>query len=394
MKPIKKYFNIYLFINILLRNTFEIICDKKQNCSECSLCGKNNNDYCSCSFDNSFCKNEENDITFISDFLFSYDGCQKPNSEFYDICGASDINLEFNVKNSIKFSSQNSKDILCYYNIINNNINNILNINIRKENGNFVDLSIFLVYYLNNGNIQISSILNINGKTDFNYNLTESYVEKISLYVSIQDALNIGDVSIDFYLEANSITKISKKISSNKIITIIFIILSSIFGVAILIIIILIFRKNRFKKRTKVTTHKNKGLSYLEIEKRNIAIINYLFNNELAPKIFNTKDAINDSYKCTICLENFVEGISCVTTTKCGHKFHFICFKRWVEKNIITPKCPNCNKPIIREEDMIIPSNLGTTNPSILFRSNSQITQTTNITMNKTSIPMDTGVSN
>ena len=36
------------------------------------------------------------------------------------------------------------------------------------------------------------------------------------------------------------------------------------------------------------------------------------------------------------------------TKTKCGHKFHSECLKRWVRNN---PSCPACREPVEREED-------------------------------------------
>ena len=106
MKVIKNVnFIIYIFFNILLGFTYQIFCDKTKKCSECNICGKESNNYCLCNFDNAFCINEQdNDYTFLSDFLFEYDRCPKSNT-FFDICGISDIKLDIGINNTIKFLS-------------------------------------------------------------------------------------------------------------------------------------------------------------------------------------------------------------------------------------------------------------------------------------------------
>ena len=82
--------------------------------------------------------------------------------------------------------------------------------------------------------------------------------------------------------------------------------------------------------------------------------IDDIFKGELKPKIFkklNNSNNDNDCLNCTICLENFKEGLSLIVDTKCQHRFHYKCFKDWIYKNILMPKCPNCNVPILETEN-------------------------------------------
>ena len=111
--------------------------------------------------------------------------------------------------------------------------------------------------------------------------------------------------------------------------------------------------------------------------------------NELSPKIYYEKDFMNENCRCTICLENLKKGVSFVTTTKCGHRFHFNCFKSWVDKNIISPKCPNCKKPIINEQNNINKSNLNATAQNSIFSSNSQVTKSSNLILNNMNMPIE-----
>ena len=288
MKLIKNNnFFKYIFFNILLRISSENLCDKTQYCSDCSVCGKDNNNYCSCNFNNAFCKDEKDGYNFLPDFLFDYDQCQNKNNQFIDICGASDVNLELGKNTTITFPSTKVNEILCYYNIkkINNNNNN-LHINIKKESEKYSDISIYFVYYLNTEIINIQTIADIRGKKDFNYNINESYVEKVSLYVSVKEAENINDISIDFYVDLKSITKISHKINSNKLIKIVMIIIISVFGVLLIILIILLIRRYKCKKCINTPTNnknnnkENKSaipIKYLLTIFQHSALINLIF---------------------------------------------------------------------------------------------------------------------
>ena len=145
------------------------------------------------------------------------------------------------------------------------------------------------------------------------------------------------------------------------------------------------------KKNLDEKMKKNNGLSLSETKNKDKLIMNILQSNELLPKIFYQNGIASDHYKCTICLENFKDGVSVVTNTKCGHIFHFNCFKNWIEKNIIKPKCPNCNKFILKQGEILDKNRVGNTNQNSFFKSNAQITPTTNITMNNTNEYIENG---
>jgi hypothetical protein len=81
--------------------------------------------------------------------------------------------------------------------------------------------------------------------------------------------------------------------------------------------------------------------------------IEKMLKTTLAPIKYYThlgdKDG-NPSSVCTICLEDFKEGKSNVSMTPCQHVFHYKCLSNWLMKNVINPKCPNCNHNFL--EDM------------------------------------------
>lgn len=398
MKVIKNVnFIIYIFFNILLGFTYQIFCDKTKKCSECNICGKESNNYCLCNFDNAFCINEQdNDYTFLSDFLFEYDRCPKSNT-FFDICGISDIKLDIGINNTIKFLSSEESNILCYYSLqkVNKNNNN-LHITIKKQGEHIIDLSIYLVYYLDNGEIKIFTLPNIIGKSDFYYHIEEPYVDKVSAYISIKNAKNIEELSIDFFAETNLITMIKKSTDNNKTkITIAIIIVLSFFGSAIIILIILLIKKYKCNKNRKKNIDDNneikKEKSNLDIKKINQEKMKNLYKNELLPNLYhkNINTKMSENNKCTICLEEFKEDVSLVLTTKCGHKFHFNCFQNFINKNIIFPKCPNCKEPILKVDNSVFQNYLANINQSSFNESNTQITQNTNQNNTSTNLTVE-----
>ena len=93
--------------------------------------------------------------------------------------------------------------------------------------------------------------------------------------------------------------------------------------------------------------------SEISITEINTQKIENMLKTILAPIRYYThlgdKDG-NPSSVCTICLEDFKDGKSNVTLTPCQHVFHFKCLSNWLMKNVLNPKCPNCNHNFL--EDM------------------------------------------
>ena len=81
--------------------------------------------------------------------------------------------------------------------------------------------------------------------------------------------------------------------------------------------------------------------------------IEKMLKTTLAPIKYYThlgdKDG-NPCSVCTICLEDFKDGKSNVSMTPCQHVFHYKCLSNWLMKNVLNPKCPNCNHNFL--EDM------------------------------------------
>ena len=352
------YFFCEFIIHIIMKLSLEQnknYCNLNQKCNNCIVCGEETKNYCSCNFYNVYCKNDNsNSYSILSEFLFNFDGCIIGNGDMESVCGNSNINIDRGITKTINFISNYYTNYLCFYNIkkIKNN-NNDINIIIKKEANNSINFNMHSIIYYNDDNIKISS--RINALANSNYiEINESSAEKISVYLDIQDGFNIDKLSISFGMENLPIKNIkNKKKSINNAL-----IYGLSFGAFIIIIIILIIicflRKNK-KKEENNNDNKiynsnfqiNKNTIHLSIAKENMEKINNLFKTELIPIIFYKKDSFNNCFNCTICLEEFKDGSSIIINTKCNHTFHFQCFKNLVYNNILFPKCPNCNIPII-----------------------------------------------
>ena len=380
-------FLIYVIISYSFEQN-QSYCNYNTDCSNCIICGTDTNNYCSCNFENTHCKNEsDNTFTFLPDFLASYDGCIS-NKNTLNICGESNININIGDNKTIYFQSYSDpKDVICYFNIkktVNNN-NDIL-ITMRKSGNEKLLFNAYFIVYYNNEQMKISSFKTLlyYGNT---YSINEEMVEKISLYVEILDGKNIDDLSISFSIENKPIIKITYENNSNNKNRNLFlgITLGSIGFLIIVIIIACIVRCYRNKENAKlilvpVNNQKTPKNSLEERINTNKKEMNHLLETELIPTKYYKKNIINDCYKCTICLEEFKENQSIIITTKCGHSFHYKCFKNWAFKNILFPKCPNCNHPILKNQNnqLINLTNMSLTQSNTNNNYNPQLTENNN----------------
>ena len=331
-------------------------CDINQDCNQCSICGKDNNNYCSCNINNTYCYSGYlGNYSLIAEFLYSFDGCMTGNRGMENICGSSNIDIDIGINKTVNFISTSMLDYFCFYNVkkIRNNNNDIL-ISIKKEGYIPITFNMHLVIYDNNNKVKISSWTNLINDLNI-FEIVELEAEKISVYVHIPNGNNMGKISINFSIKDTIIKKITYTTNSTINKGLIFGIIGGTVFLIIIIITICLIRRNRNKSTTQSdnSTSNNQIVrtpSNLDQIKKNTEEMNKLFKSELSPSIYYKKKAVNDCYSCTICLEDFKDGSSVIVTTKCKHSFHFNCFKNWVFKNITNSKCPNCNNPILKSD--------------------------------------------
>ena len=371
------FFFCFLFYIIITLSSEQqdIYCHESRKCNNCTICGSDTNDYCSCSFSNFYCLDDLNNLTMIPDFIVPYDGCLKNSNDLLNICGDSNIGLDIGSNETINFKSSTKSNFVCYYNIrkIMNN-NNDIKISVYKEGNEKIYFTMVFVIYYNYDQIRITTLSDMVTYSNFFW-LNESKVEKISLFINILDGKDMNKIYISSAIENYPIIKITYETNSNKKTKgIIFgITIGTVFIIIVIIIVVIIKRYTYKPKIIIVNNSEKKPPIYIQQIKSNKLKVDDLFKKELTPKMYSKKDTINDCYKCTICLEDFKDGKSIIVTTKCGHSFHFICFKNWVYKNILSPKCPNCNHPIIdcpNIKNISIPSIINTNNPQVTENTN------------------------
>ena len=80
-------------------------------------------------------------------------------------------------------------------------------------------------------------------------------------------------------------------------------------------------------------------------------ILKKLYNDDkyFIHDIFAEKYA-NYGKICSICQENFKNNKDTISITPCEHIFHNDCLKKWFKKNVLHPKCPNCNLNMLEAE--------------------------------------------
>jgi hypothetical protein len=373
--------NLYFILILLLIFDYSFgqtsnYCNLSNYCTNCTICGSDNGDYCSCNFYNSYCINEgSSSSSFLNDFITKYDGCLTNNGNMESVCGTSDISIKDGENKTITFKTTDSSNFICYYNVKKSQINNNkMTITLEKDGLESPKFDLYLIRYNSKNETKITSLSDIVLK---NYiQIEDSDCQRISVYFDIEDAQNLEKISLNFLDNNEKVTETpttttpnrgisrpSKSSSSSKIGLIIGLVVGSIVLVIGVILAIVLVNKFRSKKEETVivqttntnlnNTTMNNYSDYYRIVNANKEKVDSLFKTELSPKIYNKNNTVNDCYNCTICMEDFIDNKSIVATTKCGHIFHQKCLQNWVYKNIICPKCPNCNYLILGPESNI-----------------------------------------
>ena len=320
-------------------------CSSIQDCYNCSISA---NDNTLCSWSSSSCHTNRTRTarySSSSEWWTYFTSCNDTDSNIIhnNYCGDIDkaiTNKEDNV--TIALPSINgeygTKNILCKY-IIKNDLKSN---NIAIELKNKINLS-FMMYiniFLNNDQT-ISKIIE-----NDNFNMILDKVEQVEVYYYSSRSFSSSPFEISVYTK-------EKKNNLSLYIAIGIIVLACI----ACSIFIYCFSKRLSKRPPQENggnSEQNKKNEADLIKEQNKKKIEFLLSSSMKPETYsdylinkkNDNEEIEVMTACTICLEDFKNG-SQVIETPCYHLYHAKCITNWLYKNVMHPKCPNCNYNLI-----------------------------------------------
>lgn len=383
---------LLLYFLIKTMNAQEVYCDSEQYCSNCTYCGFNDDNYCSCNFYNNYCLEDDSTKKYFSEFIKKYDGCISSNGDKEYICGSSSIILGSGESKTINFQSTNSSNFLCYYNVQKSeNNDNRMGYSVSINGNSYPEFKLFLILYYSNKPTK-TVYLTESTVSKSTVDIEEIGCQKISIYLDVEDPKYLNELSIIVTNKGDSSssttpgtsTSTSKKSSSgSKVGLIVGIIVGALALIIGIVMAVILTKKCKTKENNSTNNSTNNVISnnnkqYINIVNSNKAKMDNLFKTELLPYVYRKNNVVNDNYNCTICMEDFIDNSSKVITTKCGHTFHEQCFKKLINKNIVCPKCPNCNYLFLGPESEIIMQNI--TMPSTYGYNNQTFNTTLGVT--------------
>ena len=350
---------ITIILNLLIVIKNEIECNTAyRECFNCSICGEETT--CNCHWDPTSKQCNSGDNVPLSEPFYNYfTSCTDSNSIEIakKYCGKT--TLEFDEDNEINIIVPNNNGIFgtnklfCEYTYTESeDKDNYYTIKYNNEDARNIDKMYIYLY------------LSFKDET-----ITEGYLSKKSLK---KDFNNIKEIKVFIYFSQGlsslpfelSIIRIGDKTKMALYLAIGFIILACL--LCALIIYYLskkISHNTRMRQRTLVqlamlrqTGQPQSGddlasSNSADIEEENRKKIEILLKTSLAAKKYTKVSGEKEASTCTICIEEFKEKKSKVSITPCNHIFHYKCLSNWLIKNVINPKCPNCNYNLVKDFD-------------------------------------------
>ena len=365
-------------IVILIINLFELIINQSicnyNDCFNCSLCGNEKKCDCEWSPNGRICKKEKEKSPFNYNFDY-FSSCYDEESLRIqkNYCGNTYIQFKEEniatinlIENDGSYAAQNlyceyiyddlSQDVKFYYNLK-------------------IVISPLVKEYMKT----LITITYIDNKSDKKTVTGESFEEEFKKIKRIKIQIYFENLLYKIPLSIK-ITKLEEKKNYNLYISIAIIIGACIICAIIIIcvsrkaaqnarrrqeIYLQIARENQ-RRREEQLNRIRPGTSFdpsssseseISIIEINTQKIQQLLKSTLLPikyyKYLGAKNG-NSSSLCTICIEEFKEGKSKVSFTPCQHVFHYKCLKDWLMKNVLNPKCPNCNYNLLKEDKNIL----------------------------------------
>ena len=367
------FFNLIILINLIIYSYQENICDFNGNNSICETCDIESKDYSECKYKNLYCilsKDKNNYLQCKN--LYSRDLRNILDNSI--ACGKKEIIFTtnnysqtiFQLKEENQNNSEDLKMFHCDYDLKLNNLSdsstNKINITISLENIENVNNNNFNFFFFllknnifNADNLITKEILLSKTKT-----ITLEYFQNISLYLDINLPKNIlldFSIKIDYFNienEDGEEIEMEKEDMYPLYLTLYIAIPLLVLLMALIIYLcckkqdtgilggeirVIGFADNANEIQEEPEDNKSKAYKLNENKKKLLI----LFKSILRPQEYTKTHKKIYSQKCTICYEDFELYISVVSITPCQHIFHYRCLNNWLNKNIMNPKCPNCN---------------------------------------------------
>ena len=356
--------NIFIFFishNLLINCEQE--CSEFTDCFNCTICGNEYGDSCKCYWRTkdgiNLCVEEK--YRLLSDWYTELLQCTNNHLQKKYCSGESiiytkdDLNSNYSITFQI-FSDDEGKygknNLFCYFNYLDENYNDYL-------------LS-----------IEFSNSNQKKPRVAYGCKFNENGQEKIQQLEENKQISCSGSYSIFFmallkeeYSSSPVLFKITlKNVSTNKLVTFFSVAIFLLLLIACLICCITRFYNNKARRQLRILMNQraHENMIRIEQENNNADYFNESENIEENNRIkldelFSTK-MVEHTYKseynkygggCSICLEEFKKK-SKVSKTPCNHVFHFKCIKDWLYKNVKNPKCPNCNKEVLSNDEVDI----------------------------------------
>ena len=361
---------IFIFHNLLINCEKE--CSEYKDCFNCTICGNEYSDFCNCYWKSNGGVNlcVEDDYRPLDKWYTELSQCSNNHlQEIYcsgenNIYTKDDLNKEdYSITFQILSDDEGKygkNNLFCYFNYIDENLNDYqLNI----EFSNSIENKPRVAYgctFNENGQEKIQQI-------DEDKTITCSRSNSIFFMALLKDEYPSSPVFFKITLNNTS---------ANKIVTVFSIALMLLLLIACMICCITRFYNNKARRQLRLLMNQraHENMMRIEQENNNADYFNESENIEENNRIkldelFSTK-MVEHTYKneynkygggCSICLEEFKKK-SKVSKTPCNHVFHYKCIKDWLYKNAKNPKCPNCNKEVLANDEVDINEKIDETN--------------------------------
>ena len=343
----------FIFFPDLLINLFKAYeCSSKFNdCFNCSICSDENINYNNClcqwNINTHICESINKNKNFYY-FYESFSFCNDSESSIiqYNFCGPPMIVLDkkytFSMpKNNNKYGT---KSIYCEYSYLILEKEEEYCIDYSKYNDEFY---LFLIVEYNNSPSNIYQL----EKNQTNFCVYKAKYIKLKLY------FKSCFLSLPFNLIITR-KEPAISISSNHFAIIIIAIVLSLILFSIGIYFLTKKLKQMIKQRQRTIIENALANRYGDVvdeeevkkkknleNKNKLKIENFLCRSTITKNIIRK---IKNDYECSVCQEKFNE-LNKVSITPCKHFFHYDCLSSWLSKNIMNPRCPNCNADVLNE---------------------------------------------